>query len=100
MNTINAGIIAAEERARVSALLARYPDLSEAELADIRNWFDRVASSLDVGLLAADPQVAVQYRAWRTEHYDRFEAKDWLKGALFAAGAAAFLGAIILLMPA
>lgn len=100
MNTVNAGVVAAEERARVSALLVRYPDLSPDELADVRNWFDRVASSVDVGLLAADPAVAVQYRAWRTEHYDRFEAKDLVKGLAFAAGAAAFVGAIILLMPA
>jgi len=100
MNTINAGVMAGEERAQIAALLIRYPDLSTAELAEIRNWFDRVATSLDVGLLAADPQVAVQYRAWRTEHYDRFEARDYVKGAVFVAVAASVIGSIILLMPA
>lgn len=76
MNMQNSGIIAAEERSRIGALLSRYPDTSEADLAEISNWFDRVATPLDLGLLASDPDVAEQYRAYRAMHCDRFTAKD------------------------
>ena len=46
-------VIAAEERERIAALLARYPNLSRGELEEIHNWFDRVASALDIGLLSS-----------------------------------------------
>lgn len=64
------------ERKRVTALLSRYPNLSASELEDVHHWFKRVATALDMGLLASDPEVAPQYRAYRSEHIDRFELKD------------------------
>lgn len=99
MNTHTSGVIA-DERTRIAELLYTYPDVSPEELAEIRNWFDRVATSLDVGLLAADPAIARQYRAYRAEHLDRLGAKDWLKAGLFVGAVAAVIGGIVLLMPA
>lgn len=99
MNTENAGVIATEERARIAALLARYPDLAPGDLDEIHNWFDRVASPLDFGILASDPQVAEQYRAYRAQHHDRFKPKDLGKIALFVGTVAAVIGAIVLAMP-
>ena len=98
MNPQNAGIIAAEERARISALLRRYPDLAPGELSELHNWFNRVATPLDLGTLASDPETAIQYRAYRAEH-DRFKARDLVKAALFIGVIAAVIGAIVSVMP-
>ncbi|MDE8650924.1 hypothetical protein [Novosphingobium album (ex Liu et al. 2023)] len=70
------GAIRAEERARIIALLARYPGLDPAELDELKTWFSRAASALDVGLVASEPQVAEQYRRFRAEHIDRFSRRD------------------------
>lgn len=99
MNPQNAGIVAAEERERIAALLQRYPDLAPAELAEIDNWFRRVASPLDLGTLASDPEIAAQYRAYRAEHHDRFKIRDLGKAALFIGAVAAVIGAIVVAMP-
>jgi len=99
MNPENAGVIAAEERARIAALLARYPDLSQGDLDEIHNWFNRVASPLDFGILASDPKVAVQYRAYRSQHHDRFKPRDLGKVAIFVGAVAAVVGAVVLAMP-
>ena len=99
MNPQNAGVIAAEERARISALLRRYPDLAPGELSEIHNWFNRVATPLDLGMLASEPEIAAQYRAYRAEHHDRFKAKDLVKAALFIGVIAAVFGAIVVAMP-
>lgn len=86
-------VIAAEERERIAALLARYPNLSRDELEEIRNWFDRVASALDIGLLSSQPEITTQYRAYRADHFDRFTMKDFVKaGTLITL----ILGAIVL----
>lgn len=87
-------VIAAEERARMAALLARYPNLTENELAEIHNWFDRVASALDIGLLSSQPEIAEQYRAYRAEHIDRFTKKDLAKAGLFVVSV---LGVVVLI---
>jgi hypothetical protein len=63
-------------RKRVTALLSRYPHLSAAELEEVHHWFKRVATALDLGLLASDPDVEPQYRAYRSDHIDRFKLKD------------------------
>lgn len=88
-----------DSRAQASDLLARYPHLSEHELDALRHWFKRVAGPLDVGLLASDPAVAEQYRAYSKAHHDRFTAKDIAIGALFAAIAACVVGIVIMMVP-
>lgn len=99
MNHKNAGVIATEERMRIGALLSRYPDNTEAELAEITNWFHRVATPLDIGMLASDPDIAAQYRAYRARYYDGFRPRDLVKAAAFLAVALTIIGAIGLLMP-
>ena len=83
------------ERERVVALLTRYPDLSPDE---VRHWFKQVATSLDMGLLASDPAVAPQYRAYRSDHHDRFELKDIVKIAAVLGIAIVVVAALVLLM--
>lgn len=83
MDTQNTGTLVAEERAHVSALLACYPDISPEDLAELHNWFDRVATPLDLGLLASDPAIRPQYQAYRAQHYDRMKSTDMVRAALF-----------------
>ncbi|EJL20714.1 hypothetical protein [Novosphingobium sp. AP12] len=89
----------ADGRAEAAMLLARYPDLSERELGMLKHWFKSVAGPLDVGLLASDPAIAEQYRAYRKDHHDRFSAKDIAIGALFAAIAVCVVGIMIMMVP-
>jgi len=102
MATQTNGAIRAEDldtRAHAAALLARYPDLSESELGELHHWFKRVAGPLDVGLLASDPAVAQQYRAYSDAHQDRFSARDIGIAALFVAITAGAIGIIVMMMP-
>lgn len=99
MNPNNAGVIAHEERARVAALLSRYPDNTEAELAELARWFERVATPLDLGMLASDPDTTEAYRAYRAAHIDRFKPADLLRAAIFVAAVLAVFAAIAILMP-
>lgn len=99
MNMQNSGLIAAEERSRIGALLSRYPESSEADLAEIANWFDRVATPLDLGHLASDPDVAEQYRAYRANHLNRFTAKDIGIAAMFLIVGLTVVGGILVMAP-
>ncbi len=87
MPTETAGATRADldERAEAAALLSRYPNLAEHELKALHRWFKRVAGPLDVGLLASDPAIAEQYRAYNRAHQDRFSARDIAIAALFIA---------------
>lgn len=101
MATKTAGAALADDDARAQAavLLSRYPDLSEREFDTLHHWFKRVAGPLDVGLLASDPAIADQYRAYRKRHHDRFSAKDLAIAALFVAIAASAFGIIVMMVP-
>ena len=99
MNPNNAGVIANEERARIAALLSRYPENTEAELAELARWFERVATPLDLGMLASDPATAQAYRAYRAVHIDRFKPVDLVKAAIFVSAVLAVFAAIAMLMP-
>lgn len=95
----DSGAARAEERERIAALLSRYPALAPDELEQVKRWFRNGASALDLGLLASDPEIARQYRAYRAEHYDRITASDWRRAALFVASAVAVVGGIAAMMP-
>jgi len=87
----------ADERAQVTELLARYPDLSERELDAVKTWFKRTAGPLDVGMLASDTTIAEQYRAYRKDHHDRFSARDIGIAAVFLAITACIVGLIAMM---
>ena len=38
---------------RIEAILLRYPDIDEAELADLKRWFGKEASAFEVASLAS-----------------------------------------------
>jgi tellurite resistance protein len=97
MATVNSGVIDADPRARATALLSRYPDLSEQELGELDHWFRKQATALDVGLLASEPSVAAQFRAYRNLHHDRFTTRDMLLAATFLGVAVAAVGGMLML---
>ncbi|WP_226635862.1 hypothetical protein [Novosphingobium profundi] len=76
-------LAATEDRERARNILLGYPNLTEHELEELHNWFSRVATPLDLGLLASDPSVLHQYRTYRSEHVDRLKIRDLITGALF-----------------
>ena len=95
MSYPDTGALRADERAYISALLSRYPGLADDELDELKNWFDRAATPLELGLLASDPAIAPQYRQFRAEHFDRLGKSDMLQAACFAA---AFLGLALVIV--
>jgi hypothetical protein len=93
------GATSADERARIAALLTQYPELPAGELDRIHHWFRKGASALDLGMLASDPHVAPQYRAYRADHYDRITPADYLRAAAFVGAAVALVILVALMMP-
>jgi dsRNA-specific ribonuclease len=80
--------------AHIEALLASYPDVTEGELATLKNWFNREASALDVGTLASKDELRSGYTQFRAEHIDKFTAKE----IVFALVAALAVGGVVVLI--
>ena len=91
------GSTAAARFAAIEATLARYPQLDESELRDLKHWFRREASAFDVAHLASRDAIADQYRAFRAKHVDNFDAGDVLKGLVGASLIAGVIGGIYLM---
>ena len=66
----------------VEQTLIRYPDVSEDELQRLIAWF-KVASALDVGLVASNDRLHDAYAALCEEHLDRFTWSDLVRAFLF-----------------
>lgn len=70
-------------RAEIAAILARYPDLTDAELQRVLRWFSKEATAMDVAMLSCDEDIAPQYRQFRSDHIDRFGLRDMRNAAVF-----------------
>lgn len=81
--------------APISGVLARYPDITGAELGTLKSWFMREASALDVGMLASDESIAAQYQQFRADHLDRLGAQDAGKALLWLLGVAALIALVV-----
>jgi hypothetical protein len=81
----------AARRGEIEAMLARYPHLSPEAVAELTQWFATKASSLDIGLIACNDDIAEPYRAFRADHVDPLRGRDWLRGI-------AFVGVILAIM--
>ena len=55
----------------IEATLLRYPDIDNAELADLKRWFDKEASALEVASLASKDTLRRQYGEFRAAHIDK-----------------------------
>ena len=90
--TLDGAAGAEQTRARVEALIARYPNTSDAEIAEIKHWIAKQASALDMGLLASNEALAPQYRRFRADQLDRFGIRDI---AMIAAVAILLIGGVV-----
>ena len=72
----------AQRRAFVEDLLVRYPVIESNELEDLKRWFGKEATALEVGLIASDPSLARAYRRFADEHIDPLSKIDLLHAAL------------------
>jgi hypothetical protein len=66
-------------RARARNLLALYPSLTSEELIELRHWFCKTASSLDVAMLSMDEDIRENYEAFKAENIDRITLSDVAK---------------------
>jgi hypothetical protein len=78
-------------RAKAERILARYPELDAAELAELLHWYRREASSMDVALLASNEGLRERYRRFRLDHVERFSWKEKSVGAVLAAATVALI---------
>ena len=83
MKSEESGKLVADERERARTLLSAYPDMPPEDLKELHNWFDRVATPLDIGLLASDPELTTQYRSYRKDHYDKFKGRHLVNAIIF-----------------
>ena len=81
----------------VDTLLQRYPEVSTEELGELQHWFRKEASAFEVASLASKDATNPGYRRFRSEHVDRFTARDVLKGAAMLVGLAALVALLWLL---
>jgi hypothetical protein len=81
----------AARRACIERTLANYPNLDSQAVADVRHWFRKEASALDVALLATNQDLAEAYRRFRADHVDRLTRGDIVRAILFVAAAAAII---------
>ena len=79
---------------QIEALLLRYPEIAEIELADLKRWFTKEASAFEVASLSSKDELRQQYRAFRAEHIDRLGAVELaaiILGGILSLGAIVFL---------
>jgi hypothetical protein len=80
---------------KAEALLSRYPNLSEQELATLINIFPHLRI-LDVGLMTADDQLSENLAAFRRDHGNKLKtpASSLIALAFLAVPAIVALGAL------
>jgi hypothetical protein len=76
---------------RVEALLSRYPELAEAELAELKRWFTKEASAFEVASLSSKDELRSRYRAFCADHIDKLGMVDVIA---IVCGSVLLLGAI------
>ena len=96
MAQVQAGLGRGEHQdwARVERLLARYPALSERELAEVTHWFEREASALDVALVASNEDIREGYRRFRADQIDPLTFADLARAVAVTAVGVALIGVL------
>jgi len=94
MQTSRAASPGDERRAQAEALLARYPDLSQSEIDDLRHWFGKEATALETAMLAGDERLGAPYQQFRKDHLDRLSALE--KGIVVVIGVLLIAGLMAL----
>ena len=86
----------AHRRAFIEGLLTRYPLIDSSELDDLKRWFGKEATALEVGLIASDPSLARPYRRFADEHIDPLTTIDLLYAAMAVAAVVLVFAAILI----
>jgi hypothetical protein len=90
------GAESVERHVRIETMLARYPQLEDVELRELKHWFRKEASALDVGIIASDPSLAEPYRRFAVDHIEKLTPADMARALGWAALALAVIAAIVL----
>jgi hypothetical protein len=92
MQTTSNGVPPGTDRFdHVESLIARYPNTTDTEVEDLKRWFKKEASAFDVASLASKENIHSRYTAFRAEHIDGFEIKDYAVAAVAIAIAASVI---------
>lgn len=91
------GAPSAESHARIEAMLARYPQVEPAELRELKHWFRKEASALEVGTIASNPALGDPYRQFAADHIEKLTAGDIARALGLASLALALIAAIVLM---
>jgi hypothetical protein len=92
MQTTSSGVLPGADRFDyIESLIARFPNTTEAEVEDLKRWFKKEASAFEVASLASKESIHARYAAFRSEHIDRFRAKDYAVAAAALTLAAAVI---------
>ena len=78
--------------------VAGYPDLSDAELADVLHWFRKEATALDTAMLASNEAIAGPYRRLRADHLDRLSTTEKAVACLVSALVLGGIAALVVLL--
>jgi hypothetical protein len=87
----------AERHARIEAMLTRYPQVEPVELRELKHWFRKEASALDVGTMASNPTLAEPYRRFAADHVEKLTIGDIARAAGLAALALALIAGLVLM---
>lgn len=83
-------------RRAIERIILQYPDISEAQLHRLFDYFRREATRGDVARIAANPRIRPQYRELCRDHsIDRLKGFDRLFGIVAAVLAALGFASIV-----
>jgi aryl carrier-like protein len=91
------GAESADRPVRIEAMLARYPQVEAVELSELKHWFRKEASALDVGTIASNPVLAEPYRRFAAEHIEKLTIGDIARAAGLAALALGVIAGLVLM---
>lgn len=80
----------------VEAVLQRYPNIEQYELADLKHWFNKEASAFEVASLASKDHLKEPYGKFRAEHLDRLSLRDIALAVLVAASVLGLIAFVLM----
>ncbi|GEM_PF-963379 len=75
-NTESGADQALQLRLQAEGLLRQYPTISEEEIGQLRHYFRKQASALDIGTIASNDALRSGYRQFRADHVDKIGLRD------------------------
>jgi hypothetical protein len=82
---------------QMELLLSAYPNLSDSQVQELKTWWNKEASAIDIANLASKESLQERYKSFRAEHIDPCGWKDVILGILVVSVALALLAVIAIL---